>query len=84
MIAVPENVEHLEAFRHLTLENSERADNDLRRYVLEMQRLTAGHVTMRVATQPGKFGNQSFQPGEQIIAYFVRSPMQNIPLFGGL
>ncbi|QSS58355.1 hypothetical protein I7I51_07779 [Histoplasma capsulatum] len=71
MIAVPENVEHLEAFRHLTLENSERADNDLRRYVLEMQRLTAGHVTMRVATQPGKFGNQSFQPGEQIIAYFA-------------
>ncbi|EER41266.1 linoleate diol synthase [Histoplasma capsulatum var. duboisii H88] len=71
MIAVPENVEHLEAFRHLTLENSGRADNDLRRYVLEMQRLTAGHVTMRVATQPGKFGNQSFQPGEQIIAYFA-------------
>ncbi|EQL31703.1 hypothetical protein RJZ56_006768 [Blastomyces dermatitidis] len=71
MIAVPENVEHLEAFQQLTLENSERADNDLRRYVLEMQRLTAGHVTIRVATQPGGFGAQSFQPGEQIIAYFA-------------
>ncbi|EEH21749.1 hypothetical protein PABG_03965 [Paracoccidioides brasiliensis Pb03] len=71
MIAVPENAEHLEAFRALTQENSERADNDLRRYVLEMQRLTAGHITMRVATQPGKFGAQSFQPGDQIIAYFA-------------
>ncbi|KKZ59000.1 hypothetical protein EMCG_00865 [[Emmonsia] crescens] len=71
MIAVPENVAHLEAFRQLALENSERADNDLRRYVLEMQRLTAGHVTMRVATQPGSFGAQSYQPGDQIIAYFA-------------
>ncbi|PGH16315.1 hypothetical protein AJ79_01857 [Helicocarpus griseus UAMH5409] len=71
MIAVPENAEHLEAFRALAKENSERADNDLRRYVLEMQRLTAGHVTMRVATQPGTFGAQSYKPGDQIIAYFA-------------
>ncbi|KAK2798076.1 hypothetical protein FQN51_007895 [Onygenales sp. PD_10] len=71
MIAVPENEEHLDTFRTLTQESTDRADNDLRRLVLEMQRLTAGHVTMRVATEHGKFGDQSYQPGDQIIAYFA-------------
>jgi hypothetical protein len=73
LIAVPENVEHLEAIQALAQENNERADNNLRRYILEVQRLTAGHITARIATTSGTFGNQSYQPGNLLIAHLVRT-----------
>lgn len=71
LIAVPENAEHLEAVQALAQEDSDTANNELRRYVLEIQRLTASHLTMRVAATSGTIGNISFQPGDQIIGHLV-------------
>lgn len=77
LIAVPENAEHLDAVRGLAQENSETADKELRRYVLEIQRLTASHLTMRVAATSGTIGNVSFKPGDQIIGHLVSAPHIN-------
>ena len=72
MIAVPDNAEHLDTFQNLARENSKKADNDIQRYVLELQRLTAGHVKIGVAVENGSIGGQSFQPGDQLLANLVR------------
>lgn len=71
LIAIPENEEHLEAVQALSREDSDTANNELRRYVLEIQRLTATHATVRIATTSGTIGDISFQPGDQIIAHVV-------------
>lgn len=54
--------------------NPESADQELRKYVLEAQRLTSNQRDIRVCVSETTVDGKTYKPGDVVIALFVGIP----------
>jgi sulfite reductase alpha subunit-like flavoprotein len=70
-----ENAQHWEAIQNLaSSSNADSADKQLRKYVLEAQRLTSNQRDIRVCVGETTIDGKTYKPGDLVIALFVRTP----------
>jgi hypothetical protein len=70
-----ENSQHWEAIQNLSSSSDqESADKELRKYVLEAQRLTSNQRDIRVCVSETTVDDKTYRPGDLVIALFVRMP----------
>ncbi|KAL4778664.1 heme peroxidase [Aspergillus varians] len=67
LIAEPDHEEHLQNLLTRIGNGSEAAENELRRYVLELQRLTTQQKTVRLANEDCTVRGQKFKKGDQVV-----------------
>lgn len=71
-----ENSHHWEAIQNLAFSSDfESADKQLRKYVLEAQRLTSSQRTIRICASETTIDGKTYKPGDVIIILFVRIPI---------
>lgn len=66
-----ESSTHLAAIQARVHQNTKKAESELRRYVLEIQRLVTYKKSLRIATTACKVEDQSFKPGDFVVCDFV-------------
>ena len=70
-----ENSKHWEAIQNLTFSSDpESADQELRKYVLEAQRLTSTQRDIRACVSETTVDGKTYKPGDVVIALFVGIP----------
>jgi hypothetical protein len=73
----PENKQHWAKIQDLVTQNTAQADQMVREYVLEAQRLTSTQRNLRICKQQCTVDGVNYNPGDAIVCLLVRAPLSD-------